>query len=89
VSPLFPLLFVLDVAVGPSLVVVVVALVAGVCRVLEQHAAGARPDGLNELNGELGVVLEALVVRLDVALATGVHDLGRGDTCHKRAEGRP
>jgi hypothetical protein len=79
----------LDVAVGASFVLVVVAWVAQLSGVLEQQAAGAVSDGLDQVDGEVGVAVEAAAVRLDVALAVRVHDLARGDAGHQLAEGRP
>lgn len=78
----------LDVAARPVLVVVVLAWVSELCGVLEQHAARAVPDGIDKVDGKVRVLVEALAVRLDVALAAGIHDLAGSDAGHELAEGR-
>lgn len=77
-----------DVAGGAVFVVVVLALAALVGGVVEQHAAGAVADGGDQLDGEVGVVLEAAAVRGDVAVAVGVHDLAGGNLDQQAAKGR-
>lgn len=77
-----------DVAVRAGLVVVVVASVAGFRRVVEQHAARPVAHRLDQVDGEVGVVLEALPVRFHVPVAVGIHDLARRDARHQPSERR-
>lgn len=67
---------------------VVFTLIASICRIVEQYTAGAMFDGLDQIYGEIGVVLEAFPVRFDIAVVVWVHNLARGDPCHEAAERR-
>ena len=84
-NPAFPL----DMAVGSVLVVMVLARISDFCRVVEEHPASAMPDCFDEVNCKIRVLVEALTIRLDIALAARIHDLSCRDSGHQLPEGRP
>lgn len=85
---LLALALALDVAVGAVVVVVIVTLIASIGRVVEQHASSAILHGLDQVDGEVGIVLEALTIRLHVSVAVGVHDLACSNARHEAPEWR-
>lgn len=85
---LLPPWFLFGVTVWTSVVVVIETFIAPVGRVVEQHAARAGPDCLDQVNGKVGVVGKALAIRLDIALVARIHDLARGDACDQSTKGR-
>lgn len=66
--------------------VVIVAWITRISGVLEKHATGTMPNGLDEVDGKVRVVLKALAVGIDIALATRIHDLACSNPRHKLSE---